>query len=74
MLHYVLQCRRLLTLHTGLRWYDVKRFGIEVPRLQKQKNGEYILVDNLVVGDDRRAIQIPQDVISSGLEPNPRSK
>ncbi|PID89418.1 MAG: RagB/SusD family protein [Bacteroidia bacterium] len=72
MLHYVLQCRRLLTLHSGLRWYDVKRFGIEVARLQKQKNGEYQLIDKLVVGDNRRAMQIPQDVISSGLEPNPR--
>ncbi len=72
MLHYVLQCRRLLTMHSGLRWYDVKRMGIEVPRLQKQKTGEYKLIETLVLGDNRRAIQLPSDVIASGLEPNPR--
>ncbi|MBS9768874.1 MAG: RagB/SusD family nutrient uptake outer membrane protein [Flavobacteriaceae bacterium] len=71
MLHFVLQCRRLLTLHSGLRWFDVKRYGIEVHRFKKINNS-YQFQKSLPVGDARRAIQIPQDVISSGLTANPR--
>jgi hypothetical protein len=72
MIHYLLQCRRILTLHEGLRWFDIKRYGIEVPRYQKQPNGSYQVMDVLAVDDKRRAIQLPQDVISAGMEANPR--
>ncbi len=71
MLHFVLQCRRLLTLHSGLRWFDVKRYGIAVHRFKK-KNNSYQLEASLPTGDLRRAIQLPQDVVSSGLTANPR--
>ncbi len=72
MLHFLLQCRRILTIHDGLRWYDIKRYGIEVPRFKLQKSGWYDLVDILKVNDNRRALQLPKNVISSGLTPNPR--
>ncbi len=71
MLHFVLQCRRLLMLHSGLRWFDVKRYGIDVHRFKKINNS-YQLQESLPFGDLRRAIQIPQDVVSSGLTANPR--
>ena len=32
------------------------------------------VTDTLTVEDPRRAIQLPQDVITAGLEPNPRKK
>lgn len=72
MIHYVLQCRRILTLHEGLRWFDIKRYGIEVPRFQIQADGSTTVLDVLKVDDLRRAIQIPQDVVSAGLTANPR--
>lgn len=72
LIHYVLQCRRVLTLHEGLRWFDVKRYGIEVPRHQVQSDGSVKVLDILVKDDKRRALQIPQDVIAAGIEANPR--
>lgn len=71
LIHYVLQCRRILTLHEGMRWFDIKRYGIEVYRIQMD-NGEKIVKETLTANDNRKAIQIPQDVISAGLEANPR--
>lgn len=73
LIHYVLQCRRILTLHEGLRWFDIKRYGIEVPRFQIQSDGSTVVVlDVLKVDDLRKAIQLPQDVIDAGLVANPR--
>lgn len=72
MIHYVLQCRRILTLHEGLRWFDVKRYGITINRYQYTSNGEYKINGVLKYNDLRKAIQIPKDVISAGLTPNPR--
>ncbi len=72
LIHYLLQCRRILTLHEGLRWFDVKRYGIEVPRHQIQSNGTVKVLDVLKKDDPRRALQLPQDVISAGVEANPR--
>lgn len=72
LIHYVLQCRRVLTLHEGLRWFDIKRYGIEVPRYQIQADGTSTVIDVLEVEDLRKAIQIPQDVVSAGFEANPR--
>lgn len=72
MIHYLLQCRRILTLHEGLRWFDIKRYGIEVFRRQVQVDGSTIVTATLGVDDPRRALQIPPDVVSAGLTPNPR--
>lgn len=72
MLHYLLQSRRILTLHEGLRWFDIKRYGIEVPRFFQDASNEYVLKDALLSNDKRKAIQVPKEVISSGIEANPR--
>ncbi|WP_373942010.1 RagB/SusD family nutrient uptake outer membrane protein [Polaribacter sejongensis] len=71
MLHYTLQLRRILTMHDGLRWFDNKRYGMVVPRYQ-YTDSEPIVVDVLTADDPRKAIQLPLDVISAGLTPNPR--
>lgn len=73
MIHAILFMRRVQFLHTGLRWFDVKRYGIEISR--RLVNGESTILeeqDKLMVRDLRRAFQIPQDVIDAGLTPNPR--
>ena len=74
MIHPLLMLRRYETLHCGLRWFDVKRFGIEIARRTLTSNDLGILSvdDELVVRDPRRAIQLPADVIAAGLTPNPR--
>ena len=73
MLQCVLQFRRIETLQTGLRWFDVKRYGIEiVRRVMDDKGLPVTLVDSLKVDDNRRAMQLPMKVLSSGMTANPR--
>ena len=62
-----LHFRRLETIHTGLRWHDLKRYGIEITHRQGTSP-----VRTLVWNDDRRAIQLPQEVILAGMAANPR--
>jgi SusD family. len=69
LIQLVLHLRRLETLQEGLRWNDLKRYGIEFSHNVAGGLPEILLQD-----DDRRAIQIPQDVISAGITANPRSK
>lgn len=73
LLQCILHLRRILTLHEGLRMQDVKRYGIVVYRRTMNANFDITNVtDSLTVKDPRRAIQIPQDVITAGLEGNTR--
>ena len=67
LIQCLLHLRRIETLHEGLRWYDIKRYGIEIAH-----NRDGLEDDVLLKDDPRRAIQIPQDVISAGLSANPR--
>lgn len=64
----ILHLRRVETVHEGLRWQDIKRYGIEISH-----NREGLANDVLSVDDPRRAIQLPQDVITAGLPANPRN-
>ncbi len=69
----VLHLRRILTIHEGLRWFDVKRYGIELNRRTIEGNTNIsVSSDTLKVNDPRRAIQIPQNVINAGITANPR--
>ena len=73
-LHAILYIRRVEFLHMGMRWFDIKRYGIEITRRTLSTTAiepinEY---DVLTLDDERRAIQIPKDVISAGMTPNPR--
>lgn len=72
-IHCLLHIRRLETIHTGLRWFDVKRYGIEVWR-RGIENGNITTVNtnSLKNRDLRCALQIPKDVIAAGLAANPR--
>lgn len=75
VLQCILQLKRILSMHEGLRMQDVKRYGIVIYRRTLNKNDEILdVTDSLTVDDPRRAIQLPQDVINSGLEANPRTK
>ena len=67
LVHCALHFRRIESLHDGLRWHDIKRYGIEIEHYQG-KDPARVLVWN----DDRRAIQLPQEVIVAGMTANPR--
>lgn len=78
MIQCLLFCRRIETLADGLRWGDVKRYGIVVDRFD---NIDYVdaqttgfrVAATLDEKDLRRAIQLPAEVITAGVEPNPRN-
>lgn len=66
-----LQCvqhfRRIETAHKGDRFFDLKRYGIEVThRIGASR------VETLKVGDKRWAIQLPYEVWIAGMEKNDR--
>lgn len=83
MLQCVLGLKRMDQMAQGLRWLDIKRYGIEIWRRTMEpdsKAGEYDaafkparLDDVLTVNDPRRAMQLPLDVITAGMTPNPRA-
>ncbi len=73
LLQAILHLRRIMELGEGFRMQDVKRYGIVIYRRQTGTSYAITAVtDSLTVDDPRRAIQLPQDVITSGLEPNDR--
>lgn len=69
----VLHMRRIETIHDGLRWFDVKRYGIEIHRRKVDANYAVTVLDILSPDDPRRAIQLPAPVVNAGLEANPRN-
>lgn len=74
LIQLILAARRYETLTEGKRWFDIKRWGIEIPRrVMKADCTPDHVNDWLKVDDPRRAIQIPQKVRSAGYVPNPRS-
>lgn len=72
MLQCAVYMRRIELLHTGLRWWDIKRLGIEIYRRTLKDVSVVSVEDCLTLDDERRALQLPMDVITSGLEANPR--
>ena len=63
----VLHFRRLENLFDGTRWFDNKRYAMEI----EHRVGEEDLVLRMEANDPRWAVQLPTTVISAGLEPNP---
>jgi putative lipoprotein len=74
MLQCVLNCRRIETMHQGLRWDDVNRYRIVIPRRTIGANGlPSKVTDWLTTDDPRRVVQIPYAIRQAGLEANPRN-
>ena len=75
LIHAVLHARRVTCLHEGLRWFDVKRYGIEIYRRHVDGtlgDGNIAVYDTMPKDDPRRAIQLPPFVITAGITANPR--
>ncbi len=74
MLQCVLDFKRIQNLHEGTRWFDIKRYNIEIVRRVMGADGfPETVTDSLKAGDPRRAVQIPAKVIKAGLQANPRN-
>lgn len=68
LIQCILHLRRIETIHDGGRWYDIKRYGIEISHNRDEMPDDVLLND-----DPRRAVQLPRDVINAGLTANPRN-
>ena len=67
-LRYLLEERQKEFIHEGMRWFDIKRYGIPVNHVLQ--NGGVVTLEP---DDERKVLQIPQAAIDvGGLEPNPR--
>ena len=73
MIHLVLNCRRTETMGQGVRWFDIKRYGITVYRREVNSNADVVAITDTLGPDDlRRAVQIPQKARDAGFEANKR--
>ena len=73
MLYCILHFRRVETMFEGLRWFDIKRYGIKVRHVFRGPTDKNITVDELNWDDKRRVLQIPQNVINAGYPSTDRS-
>lgn len=67
-IYCVLHFRRIETMFDGYRWFDIKRYGIEIEHAIGEENRKEVLTYD----DNRRALQLPVSVIAAGMEANPR--
>ena len=66
---YVLEERQKEFIHEGLRWFDIKRYGLPVAHVLEDER----TVIELSAEDPRKVLQIPESAIDvGGLEPNER--
>lgn len=65
--------KALNTTREGLRWPDIKRYGIVIYR-RSIANNNIVVTDEMPVNDARRAMQIPKSVVLAGMQPNPRTE
>ena len=75
LLQCILHLKRILTLHEGIRMQDIKRYGITIYRRTLVNDTEVESVTDTMTADDpRQAVQLPADVITAGVQANPRNK
>ncbi|WP_303012167.1 RagB/SusD family nutrient uptake outer membrane protein [uncultured Bacteroides sp.] len=69
MLSAVLHARRVEGIHEGIRWLDIKRYGISYEHVVHNSSPIVLKANDL-----RKAIQIPSEVLAApgGMTPNPR--
>ena len=70
ILDCILHFRRIETMFEGLRWYDIKRYGITVYHHYRGANEDEIHTDSLTYNDPRRVLQVPNNVMEAGYPSN----
>ena len=72
LLQCLLNFRRIETVHQGMRWMDIRRYNIEIPRRLIGANGKPSKnLDWLEKDDPRQTVQIPQSIREAGVAGNP---
>lgn len=72
LLQCLLNFRRIETVHLGMRWMDIRRYNIEIPRRLIGANGKPSQnLDWLEKDDPRQVVQIPQSIREAGVAGNP---
>ena len=74
LLHCVLHFRRIETVFEGLRWFDIKRYGITVHHAYRGPRDYNITHDYLEWNDPRRVLQIPNNVVAAGYPSTDRTQ
>lgn len=74
IIHCILHFRRIETMFEGLRWFDIKRYGITVHHAYRDPKEYDVHHDYLQWNDPRRVLQIPQIVVASGYPSTDRSQ
>jgi len=74
LIQCLLLIRRLEFLHEGMRWFDIKRYGIKLYRREINTSmNSLTLTDSMSYRDPRQAIQLPFEVRAAGLTGNTHS-
>ncbi len=68
LLEVIVDTRRKEFISEGLRWFDIRRFDMEITHTSSDGK----ITDTLKKGDLRKVIQLPNSVLSTGTTPNPR--
>lgn len=70
VLDCILHFRRIETMFEGMRWFDIKRYGITVTHHYRGAQEDEIHTDVLKYNDPRRVLQLPNNVIEAGYPAN----
>ena len=73
VLDCILHFRRIERLYEGDRWYDIKRYGINIYHFYRGPQEDDIHIDSLTWNDSRRVLQLPNNVIEAGYPANRQS-
>ena len=73
VLNCILHFRRIETMFEGLRWFDIKRYGITVTHVYRAPTDYNATCDVLEWNDARRVVQIPYNAIDAGYPSTDRS-
>ena len=73
VLNCILHFRRIETMFEGLRWFDIKRYGITVKHVYRGPQDYDATCDVLEWNDPRRVIQIPYNAVDAGYPSSDRA-
>jgi hypothetical protein len=73
VLNCILHFRRIETMFEGLRWFDIKRYGITVTHVYRGPRDYDATCDVLDWNDSRRIVQIPYNAIDAGYPSTDRA-
>ena len=69
VLRCVLHFRRVETMFEGMRWFDIKRYGITVHHAYRGPQDYDVTHDYLLWNDPRRVLKVPYNVKDAGYDP-----